>query len=189
MENNVTVIPKICEYAYNRTDLKTCKWECVCHNIETDLDCGNLTKTIFCNQREDLDFSIVVYGSYALILCIAIVTVFWHIKTRLFVKTFQHTQNYLGAHPNSSPSIIAKIITFQWCRKVTETDEKKDFTNHPGRLLANHPDGPFGQFYDNRRDIYYGSPKVDKRWTRQNIQLWIINCFSILVLKNANDKF
>ena len=174
IENNVTVIPKICEYAYNRTDLKTCKWECVCENKETDMDCGNLTRTIFCNKREDHDYSVVVYGSYGLVMMIIIATVYSHVKTRLFVKTFQHTQNYLNLYPNSSPSLIAKMITSQWCTKMTETDEEK--------ALKAKPEPNFHSFYAHRRGIYdpyFDPPKVHWTWTRLNIQFWIINCFII----------
>ena len=117
MDNNVTVISKICQYAYNQTDIKTCKYECICHNINTDMDCGNLTNTIFCNTREDRDFSLPVFGTYGLVMLIAIGTLFWHIKTRFFIQTFVQTQNDIKNNPDSDgPTLIAKFLTMQWCK-------------------------------------------------------------------------
>ena len=97
----MTVIHNICQYAYNRTDIKTCKHECVCQNIPTDVNCGNVTKTIFCNKRDNSDFSVPVYGTYGLLLVTVIGILFWHIKTDFFSETFVLTRSDITNNPDS----------------------------------------------------------------------------------------
>ena len=110
MENNVTFITNICQHAYNRTDIKTCKLECVCENLKTDLDCGDLIFQIYCNKRANHDYSVAVYATYGLVFMIAIGTLVWHTRSGFFVETFSKIKDRL-TRKVESPTFMAKLFT------------------------------------------------------------------------------
>ena len=169
---NVTIISNICQYAYNRIDIKSCKYECVCENVNTDLDCGNVTNTLFCNRREDLDFSVAVYGTYGLVIIIAIGTLIWHIKSGFFIDTFLHTKNELRFHPRSQgPTFIAKLLTMHWCKTDCRI-AKKDATNEE-KALTNSEKIMRKEYFEVRKNIMGGNVKVAWKWSRLNVQFWI----------------
>ena len=181
MDTNVTIIPNICQYAYNRTDIKSCIHECVCDNLNTDLDCGNVTNTLFCNRREDHDFSVAVYGTYGLLMIIAIAALIWHIKSRIFIDTFLKTQNDLKNNQNSQgPTFIAKLLTMHWCKKQTRSEFNKDLTNEQKTALT-ITEKTWPKFHRELANIKKGNLKVEWKWSRFNVQFWIK-----IIIKNIN---
>ena len=183
MENNVTFITDICRYAYNRTDIKSCKHECVCENVMTDLECGDLIFTIFCNKREDHDFSVAVYGSYGLVMIIAIATLWWHIKSGLFIKLFLTTRNDIKNHPDSKgPTFIAKFLTMPCCKTQSRSEEKDETNEQIG--LTKSEEEIWAEYVKGQHNIEKGTLKVAWKWSRLNVQFWIKIISTILLSTN-----
>ena len=170
MDTNVTIIPNICQYAYNRTDIKSCSYECVCQNLKTDKDCGNVTNTLFCNKREDLDFSVAVYGAYGLVMIIAIGSLVWHIKSGVFINTFLYTKNNFE-RPDFGPTFIAKFLTMHWC-KMQCLSAEKDATKEK-IALTNSEKKTWKKYVEGQYNIGKGNVKVAWKWSRLNFQFWI----------------